>query len=54
MKKKRFSLILVVLCLLGSVWAWSSKQTILGYISTGVFLCGVIISLVAYIKDSKC
>ena len=50
MNKKNFSLVLIILCLIGSVWVWNSKQTILGYISTSLFLCGAIISLVAYIK----
>jgi len=51
MNAKSFDLILLIGSLVGSVWAWSTKQSILGYISAGLFLLAALLNLLAYRKD---
>lgn len=51
MDKKKFSLTLMIACLLGALWV--RKEHTIGYVSTALFLIAGLTSLVVYLKTSR-
>lgn len=49
---KRLDIFLVLFSVIGAIWTWSTKQSLIGYIATGTFLFAAILSVMAYFKHS--
>ena len=48
----RLDLFLVLFSVIGAIWTWNTKQSIIGHIATGTFLFAAILSVLAYFKHS--
>lgn len=51
MDKKKFSLILTIVCLLGALWV--RKEHAIGYVNAAIFLIAGFVSFIAYFKASR-
>lgn len=48
----KLDIFLVLFSVIGAVWTWNTKQSIIGYIATGTFLLAAILNVVSYFKHS--
>ena len=49
---KRLDIFLILFSVIGAIWTWSTKQSIIGCIATGTFLFAAMLSVLAYYKHS--
>lgn len=49
---KRLDAFIILFSVIGAIWAWNTKQSIIGYITTGTFLFAAMLGVLAYYKHS--
>lgn len=48
----RLDIFLVLFSIVGAIWTWNTKQSIIGYIAAATFLFAALLSVLAYFNHS--